>query len=221
MTRPQQNPIPTESSRGSGRKKRGAGRAEILRCALIEFSTKGYTGATTAGIAKAAGLTQPLVHHHFSSKEQLWQAVLDQLHKDYENTMVGVIETAKGLTIVEQLRTRLKAFVRFTASHSEFSRIVVFESARGGSTYDYLFEKYLGPEFEVLKKLLGRAKDAGLIGDIDLDLLLFIVSGASTHLFVVPETVRRAIGVEPLNLETADRYADLVANILIKGMSKD
>ena len=206
---------------GIAKGKRGDGKAQILRCALAEFSTKGYSGATTAGIAKKAGLTQPLVHHHFSSKEQLWRAVLDQLHSDYERMINEVLQASEGLTIVEQLRVRLKGFIRFTASHSEFSRIVAFESAIGGSTYDYLYDNYLGPEFSMLQELLSQAKRAGLIGDIDLGLFSFLVSGASTHLFVVAETARRAIKVEPLDLDIADRYGDMVADILIKGMSKN
>ena len=56
-----------------------AGRDHILRAAIDAVADRGYGGTTTAAVARAAGVTQPLVHHHFGSKEGLYDAVLDAL----------------------------------------------------------------------------------------------------------------------------------------------
>ena len=50
------------------------GRERILRAALEEFAIRGFDGTTTAAIARQAGVTQPLVHYHFTTKVALWQA---------------------------------------------------------------------------------------------------------------------------------------------------
>jgi AcrR family transcriptional regulator len=51
----------------------------ILEAALAEFAEHGYSGATTASIARRVGVTQPLVHYHFGSKEALWRTTVDGL----------------------------------------------------------------------------------------------------------------------------------------------
>jgi AcrR family transcriptional regulator len=51
-------------------------RESILRAAAEVFGRRGYVGATTDQIAKAAGISQPYVVRLFGSKEALFLAVL-------------------------------------------------------------------------------------------------------------------------------------------------
>jgi AcrR family transcriptional regulator len=50
----------------------------IIDGAVAIFAENGYYKATTAQVAKAAGVTQPYVFHFFASKEALYQAVIDR-----------------------------------------------------------------------------------------------------------------------------------------------
>jgi AcrR family transcriptional regulator len=45
----------------------------------VEFSTKGLAAATGA-IVSAAGVTQPVLYHHFGSKRELFLAVVDDTY---------------------------------------------------------------------------------------------------------------------------------------------
>ena len=70
------------------RKKSEAARQNLLDAALQVIGSKGYSGATMDGIAKAAGVSKGLAYYHFANKAKLAAAVLDN-----------------GLgTLVEQLR---------------------------------------------------------------------------------------------------------------------
>src|SRR5947208_3696369 len=60
--------VGTRGSRPSRPALDQAGRERILAAAIRSFSEVGYEGTTTAGLARDAGVTQPLVHHHFGSK---------------------------------------------------------------------------------------------------------------------------------------------------------
>jgi AcrR family transcriptional regulator len=42
------------------------------------FSTGSYSGATTAGIAAEAGISEPILYRHFASKRELYFACLDE-----------------------------------------------------------------------------------------------------------------------------------------------
>lgn len=46
-----------------------------MLAAAAEFCEKGFDGATTAGVARRAGVSKQLIHHHFGSKEALFREV--------------------------------------------------------------------------------------------------------------------------------------------------
>src|SRR5690606_37756000 len=53
-------------------------RALVLQAATRVFGERGYHGATTDAVARAAGVSQPYVVRMFGSKEELFIAVLDR-----------------------------------------------------------------------------------------------------------------------------------------------
>jgi AcrR family transcriptional regulator len=53
-------------------------RAAVLECACQIFSKVSYQGATTAEIARTAGVTEPVLYRHFASKRELYLACLTE-----------------------------------------------------------------------------------------------------------------------------------------------
>src|SRR5579872_2931091 len=85
-----------------------ATRQRVLAAALDLFSEQSFDGATTREIAARAGVTQPLLNYHFSSKDELWQAAVDGLFADLHEAL-GTRE--QGLRGVDEL-TVAKLLVR-------------------------------------------------------------------------------------------------------------
>jgi AcrR family transcriptional regulator len=54
-------------------------RREIVDAALRVFSQGSYAGATTAEIARQAGVSEPILYRHFGSKRDLYVACLDDV----------------------------------------------------------------------------------------------------------------------------------------------
>lgn len=54
-------------------------RRTILKAVLTVLSENGYTGLTTARVARAAGITEPILYRHFSSKQNMLRALLDEV----------------------------------------------------------------------------------------------------------------------------------------------
>ncbi len=52
-----------------------ATRDAIIRSAHVLFVEKGVNGASMSAIARGAGVTKSLIHHHFGSKQELWNEV--------------------------------------------------------------------------------------------------------------------------------------------------
>jgi AcrR family transcriptional regulator len=53
-------------------------RRAIVDAALRVFSTGSYAGATTSEIAREAGVSEPILYRHFSSKRELYFACLEE-----------------------------------------------------------------------------------------------------------------------------------------------
>lgn len=57
-------------------------RRQLLEAAIDCFAEFGYRGATTASIARAASISEPVLYQHFASKRDLFVALLDQVGRE-------------------------------------------------------------------------------------------------------------------------------------------
>jgi AcrR family transcriptional regulator len=53
-------------------------RQDVLEAACRVFSERSYSGATTAEIARASEISEPILYRHFGSKRDLYLACLDE-----------------------------------------------------------------------------------------------------------------------------------------------
>ena len=67
-------------------------RIAIVEAALRVFSTGSYAGATTAGIAREAGVSEPILYRHFASKRELYVACLDEAWRRIRERIEAEIE---------------------------------------------------------------------------------------------------------------------------------
>ena len=186
----------------------GKARPALLEAAVREFAEKGYEGATTAGIARRAKSTQPLVHHHFGSKEQLFRAVLDAL---FTELRAAVLPDDVHL---EPPSTLVRRFTLFTARRPELARIWLIENAKRGRHATYIMEKHIVPLTDRLRPLLEVAIASGAFPNVDVPLLFYAVQGLASYPFLVPEQVRRLSGCAASSPEFAERYVQTVLAIL-------
>jgi AcrR family transcriptional regulator len=66
-------------------------RQELLDAALRVFSAGSYAGATTAGIAREAGVSEPILYRHFESKRDLYLACLDEAWQRVRERVEGAV----------------------------------------------------------------------------------------------------------------------------------
>jgi AcrR family transcriptional regulator len=67
-------------------------RRAIVDAALSVFSTGSYAGATTADIAREAGISEPLLYRHFPSKRELYFACLDEAWSRLRDHLVQAMD---------------------------------------------------------------------------------------------------------------------------------
>jgi AcrR family transcriptional regulator len=81
-------------------------RAAVLKAALELFATTSYASATTAEIARAAGVSEPILYRHFASKRDLWLACLDAAWDDVREAIERKIAAmSDGTTVADEVRS--------------------------------------------------------------------------------------------------------------------
>lgn len=90
---------------------------QILTVALNLFMQKGYEQTSIQDIInELGGLTKGAIYHHFKSKEEIWQAVIDHAFKGVDEMLSGIRDD-KGLNGLEKLRKISQASLDNAASN--------------------------------------------------------------------------------------------------------
>ena len=93
-------------------------RAAVMNAALDLFSQKGYFGTSLRDIASVVGVRESALYNYFSSKEQLFEALItaaseersDQLHEITEGPVDGVIsDPVRGLVTSPYCETTMNS----------------------------------------------------------------------------------------------------------------
>ena len=87
-------------------------REQLIEVATKLFARNGYEATTTAAIALAAGVTEPILYRHFKSKQELFVAIVRAVS---QQTMNHWQELIGGITDpVERIRRIAKEFPQHT-----------------------------------------------------------------------------------------------------------
>ncbi|MFG3104734.1 ScbR family autoregulator-binding transcription factor [Streptomyces sp. NPDC048182] len=152
-------------------------RQAILVAAAKVFDSVGYDAATIAEILKEAGVTKGALYFHFTSKEVLAQAVLDEQVRALPPVPVPqlklqqVVDEALLLTQLLQKETG-DPIIRGSVS-------LTIDPAVGAAGLDQKVPMRMWVDYT--RSLLAQAREAGeLLPHVDLDALARLSTGAFT-----------------------------------------
>ncbi|MDV6262157.1 ScbR family autoregulator-binding transcription factor [Rhodococcoides yunnanense] len=159
-------------------------RQAVLEGAAASFDKFGYGTASLSTIIAHAGVSKGAMYFHFSSKEELAQAVIDaQL----------ALATAATVTIIEQTPKAFDALILIT---KELARQLQTESiARGGMRLTLESTTAQNPNarsfddwIEMIATLTGRAQNEGdVVDDVDVVALARLIVASFTGVQTVSE----------------------------------
>lgn len=155
----------TVEVRRSQEERRDESRAKILAAAEHIFARDGLAGARTDSIAAAAGVNKALLYYYFEDKESLYEAVIEQHLKEFNERALAVL-TASGST-----RARLLQYVNlhfdFISERQRHAPLFQQLMMKGGRPPERLLGKYIQPRAEALQQLLVRGMGAGEFRKMD------------------------------------------------------
>jgi AcrR family transcriptional regulator len=85
-------------------------RQAVVEAALGVFAARSYAGATTAEIAREAGVSEPILYRHFGSKRDLYLACLDEAWarlRDALDAKVEELGEAAGVRALGEVALRM------------------------------------------------------------------------------------------------------------------
>lgn len=83
-------------------------RAQLLSVATSRFGERGYHPTSMDDIAEAAGVTKPVLYQHFSSKEDLYISVIQQVGEVLRERIDGF--AFEGATTYDRVREGIDVF---------------------------------------------------------------------------------------------------------------
>ncbi len=106
------------------------GRLRILRAASKLFAQRGYYGVSISDVAQDANVVKSAIYHHFSSKDALYLAVIQDMTRSSRDMMAS---GAKGDTWLEQLRGSALVVGRLVGPRSHVFSLILERLAQTAS----------------------------------------------------------------------------------------
>ena len=105
-------------------------RSEATRGALVAaarplFAERGYAAVATEEIVRAAGVTRGALYHHFHGKQELFEAVYEEIEREVTERIAA--DALSGNDPVEALRAGAEAFLDHCLE-PEVQRIVLLDA---------------------------------------------------------------------------------------------
>ena len=198
-----------------------ATRERILAAALDLFSELSFDGATMRDIAAQAGVTQPLVNYHFSSKDELWRAAVEGIFAELNDALTARARGLRGVDELTVAKLLVREFIYFSATHPQLHRIITQECKTDGPRMDWLVERHVRPRYEQTAAMFASLLKGGYVPDIPVAHFYYILTGAGPTMFVLGPECRRLTGVDPSALEVIEAHADAVITMLFGADRKE
>ncbi len=182
----------------------------IVRAAVKLFAGKGFHGTSMRAIAGAAGVSIGAIYHHFSSKDDVFLAILRQ---EYERRRVAVEELrAQGLPPREMVQRVARLHFELLGRHQDSVKILSHtlprEHPRLHRQLQALEEEFAGH----VARLLEEGMRAGEIRECHA------WTAAHALLGMARAVTARALGDDKLATELRQRGPEELAELAWRGL---
>lgn len=196
-------------------------RQRILKAARRLFVDRGFNGVSLREIAQQAKVPQSLLHHHFGTKDSLWQKVKGELLDEYYDLIETQADKNKQLNTQKSIAEIITNRFHFMKNHPDLMRISLWQQL------DHHKFKFSGRGAELLKRLINffeeKQDQNDLRNDIDPALLTVLIITLTSSWFQQDYNSILSLNKKGLKIdrEKADEtYLESIIKILETGIYK-
>lgn len=165
----------------SAERRTQAERSAATRQALVEagrelFGQFGYTEVSTVAIADSAGVSRGAMYHQFSDKQELFEAVFEDVERSLVQTIESAVSASKSADPIDTVIVGCLAWLDASAE-PEVQRIVVLDAPAMLGWHRWR-EIQLRQTIGVLEAAISDAIQAGRIRTQAIRPLALVIAGA-------------------------------------------
>ncbi len=108
------------------RKDPGSMKARILSSARDLFAEYGFHGVTTRMIAKDVGIDISTLHYHWGDKENLFEAVVEDLNDGIEMKLKEIEKIVRGKSLAYRLEVAIDVMCDYLFTQPSVAKLVMF-----------------------------------------------------------------------------------------------
>lgn len=141
----------------------------ILAAAVQIFGTFGFNKSTVQEIAAAAHVSKPLFYRHFKNKQDVFEAVIEQVFDDWHEAMAEQVAHTKGTT-ADALRALFVGALEYAQARPLLNHLLTRDSQLLLSTQSDVWDRACEALHQLIAQILRRGLDAGEVrGDIPVE----------------------------------------------------
>ncbi len=206
--------------RTAPRKRRPSVRAEneraLLEAAEAIFADEGFSAATTAAIAKRAGVPKANLHYYFPTKEALYRAVV-------ERVLTAWLAAAASFDLSEDPREALSAYIGAKMDLSRemplASRIWSAEIMRGAPIIQDFLDTTLSDWVALRERAVKRWIAAGKLKPIEPKVLFYMIWATTQQYANAAHEISTLNGGRPLDDAAFERAKVQVIDTILGGVA--
>jgi TetR/AcrR family transcriptional regulator len=194
-------------------------RDKILEAAVEEFIQHGFSGARVDRIAQRAGINKAMIYYYFSSKEKLYQAVIDEHINRLGAEVQMRIEEAADLE--ESLLAICRVYMKLMTQNARYLPILLREFASGGGRLSSSLQRMTserGLPALFLRKL-EEGQRAGRFRDCDSRQALISFIGMNLFYLLFAPMANTIWGIEDENAFREQRPREVV-ELFMRGIER-
>jgi AcrR family transcriptional regulator len=178
-----ENILAKEIETTSGRMTGDERREQILHIAIKLFSRNGFSGTTTKKIAAEAGISEAMVFRHFTSKDELYHAILD-----YKACEGGKVQPLALINEVIKSKNDYEVFYQLALNalnhhqeDPEFMRLLLHSALEGHELAEMFISENIVPLYEVLSFYISQRQRDGVFRNMTSKLVVRAFVGMMIH----------------------------------------
>lgn len=183
----------------------------ILQGAKQEFLVHGYAATSMDKIAKTAGVSKATVYSHFKDKENLFNAVVQDLVKDKFQTVMALEQPQSSeqdpKIVLAAMTTRMLDNAQSDRLFQNFIRIIIGESGRFPELAKAYVNNLAKPAIETLTQYLKSHPELNLE---DPEATVIVMIGSLVY-FVMLQEMLHGKDIVPLE---SDRLVKTLTNLI-------
>lgn len=208
--------IPSHARPAGGRSARLTGeerRRQIIDAAAALFARKGFGGTTTREVAVAAGISEPTIFKHFTTKEELYAAIIEAKAQTAAILEGAAVPAGRG-DDAGVLRALAHEMIARTQADPTLFRLLLFSALEGHTLSEMFFRSRVKRVDEFLSRYIAERIKGGAFRPVDpLQAAWNFIGMVAYHLLY-----REIFGQKPPPHLTTDRAVEAMVEQFLDGM---